>query len=123
MYSLEYLQNQFNKGFYYPKPLSKKFRKLRIDELFLPEENIAGPLYSMAHKGNCDYIFNNKIKSAKEFYHKFLMKNSKMYHKELKKIKPANRLEERDLLIFTRAYRVRKKLCLLAYKIQKDREC
>ena len=127
MHSLEYLKNQFKKGFYYPKPLSKKFQNLTLNELFNPEEYIAGPLYAIAHSGNCDYTYNDKenrffgTKNAKDLY-KLLIKKSKIYHKELRLIKPSNHLEHKDLLIFNKAYRVRKNLCLLAYQIQKNRD-
>ena len=127
LHSLEHLKKQFKKGFYYPKPLSKKFQNLVLDELFTPEENIAGPLYSLAHSGNCDYTYDDKenrfnsTKNADNLY-KWFMQKSKIYHKELQRIKPSNHLECRDLLILTKAYRVRKNLCLLAYQIQKNRD-
>ena len=119
--SLETFKNNFWNAFHRPKLESERI--FHVWQSLEPVNDIlAGPLFAIYEKGNCDYIFSNNdtfknilnADDLMDFFHELLKK----YAEGLEAATPPqNELELKDLQTLDYQLDLKAELCEIAYEL------
>lgn len=126
MKNIELFQQKFSEAFIKPKLSSDRVWNLWVD-LEIKSDWIAGPLYSISTKGNCDYIYTDQdgrfsgVKTAEEFRH-WALRLTEEYRLAVDKFAPANSNEASDRKCLLGKAEAMRQAVELAFEIQKARE-
>ena len=126
MTNLELLQQKFNEAFEQPKLAADRVWNLWVD-LEITSDLLAGPLYNISTKGNCDYIYTDQdgrfpgVKTADDF-RKWALRLAEEYRQGVDKFVPANPDEAGDRERLLRKAEAMRQAAELAFQIQKARE-
>jgi hypothetical protein len=97
--TLEEFRNQFWSALRRPKTRTERFGRVR-DDLELVSDAIAGPLFAIFEKGECDYVFSDPVTFPTihdpETFLKWCLSLADDYRQGALKVSPANEMEKAD---------------------------
>ena len=122
MQELEKFREMFWDAFHRPKLESQNFVNL-WSSLEPVNEMLAGPLYSIYSNGNCNYIFEDKVRfpamNVAEDFLKYCDRHIQSYHSAITEMNASNEVEKNDKKILLYQTDIKIRLAKLAFEILK----
>ena len=120
----EHYRRLFWDAFHRPKLESSKF--LEIWQNLEPvNDTLAGPLYAIYEKGECDYMFNDKEKfptiNEPDDFLEAMVRLVEYYKNGVEQVVAANEAEEKDKVLLLYQADIKMELTEIAYQIQSER--
>lgn len=116
----EHFRDIFWDAFHRPKFLSDKYKE-RWEDIESLNDLLAGPMFSIYENGNCDYVFEDKVRfpfvNTPQDFFAWLTRLCLQYRAAIEELNPENAAEEHDANILRYQCDMKDELCQLIEQI------